>query len=371
MKLNTAGITRNTLPVAAISVALSMLILAACSGGGSGGSGGGNGGGSGLTQMGGALQGVVLNLSKTVSTFVGLSSSNKSADGIAGAASFNAPEASVLSSDGKILYIADSAKNTIRKIVIETGEVTTLAGSSVAAAGSLNGTGTAATFSGPRGITTDGFNLYVADTGNNIIRVISPASSAPLATMTSANAVVTTLAGTGSAGVTSGLGSMAQFKSPVGITTNGSTLFVADTGNNRIRAIAASGVGVTLSTMTSATTAVTTLAGRTSATTTLGNADDVSNIAVRFDAPSGIITFGNYLYVVDKGNNKIRKIVIADNNNTLEVSGETTSFTGSPNTTEATTALDGVATGVTFNGPKGITTDGTYLYVADTGNNKI
>jgi len=57
----------------------------------------------------------------------------------------------------------------IRKIVISTGVVTTLAGSS---AGAIDATGTSAQFYFPRGITTDGTNLYVADTDNHRIRKI-------------------------------------------------------------------------------------------------------------------------------------------------------------------------------------------------------
>jgi len=58
----------------------------------------------------------------------------------------------------------------IRKIVISTGAVTTLAGTG--SSGSADGTGTSASFYRPTGITTDGTNLYVADYGNHLIRKI-------------------------------------------------------------------------------------------------------------------------------------------------------------------------------------------------------
>jgi len=58
----------------------------------------------------------------------------------------------------------------IRKIVISTGAVTTLAGTG--SSGSADGTGTSASFNRPYGITTDGTNLYVADTWNYLIRKI-------------------------------------------------------------------------------------------------------------------------------------------------------------------------------------------------------
>ena len=66
--------------------------------------------------------------------------------------------------------MADYGNHLIRKIVISTGVVTTLAGSG--SSGFANGTGTSASFNSPAGITTDGTNLYVADYGNHLIRQI-------------------------------------------------------------------------------------------------------------------------------------------------------------------------------------------------------
>ncbi len=74
-----------------------------------------------------------------------------------------------ITTDGTNLYVADYNNHRIRKIVISTGVVTTLAGSSL---GSTDATGTSASFSRPAGITTDGTNLYVADMNNHRIRKI-------------------------------------------------------------------------------------------------------------------------------------------------------------------------------------------------------
>jgi len=67
--------------------------------------------------------------------------------------------------------VADTSNSTIRKVVIATGVVTTLAGSA-GIKGSTDGTGTSAWFYYPDGITTDGTNLYVTDTYNFTIRKI-------------------------------------------------------------------------------------------------------------------------------------------------------------------------------------------------------
>ncbi|HIA00215.1 MAG TPA: hypothetical protein EYN68_12020 [Candidatus Marinimicrobia bacterium] len=72
--------------------------------------------------------------------------------------------------DGTNLYVTDTLNHRIRKIVIDNGTVTTLADSS---SGSTdNNTGTSASFYRPRGITTDGTNLYVSDSDNHRIRKI-------------------------------------------------------------------------------------------------------------------------------------------------------------------------------------------------------
>ena len=119
------------------------------------------------TQMGGSRQGVELCLSTVVTTLAGTGSSG-SANGTGTSASFNAPTG--ITTDGTNLYVVDFGNHLIRKIVISTGVVTTLAGTG--SSGSANGTGTSASFYYPNGITTDGTNLYVADYYNHLIRKI-------------------------------------------------------------------------------------------------------------------------------------------------------------------------------------------------------
>ena len=119
------------------------------------------------TQMGGSIQGVELSLSTAVTTVAGTGSSG-SANGTRTSASFNQP--SGITTDGTNLYVADSNNHLIRKIVISTGVVTTVAGT--VSSGSANGTGTSASFNQPSGITTDGTNLYLAEIGNHLIRKI-------------------------------------------------------------------------------------------------------------------------------------------------------------------------------------------------------
>jgi sugar lactone lactonase YvrE len=321
-----------------------------------------------VLQMGGAIQGNQLSLTNTASTLAGLSLTG-SVDGTGTSAKFHDPSA--VATDGTNLYVADTYNHTIRKIVILTGAVTTLAGTA-GTSGSADGTGTSAKFNTPFGITTDGTNLYVADTYNHAIRKIVISTGA-----------VTTLAGkAGWSGSADGTGSAARFCVPYGITTDGTNLYVADTYNNTIRTIVIS------------TGAVTTLAG------TLGSGSaDGTGSAARFWDPRGITTDGTNVYVTDRRNGTVRQIVISTGvvttlagtyyfpvgittdgtnlyvadtfNHTIRKivisTGAVTTFAGSGGYGSA----DGTGSAASFHSPSGITTDGTNLYVADTDNHTI
>lgn len=166
--------------------------------------------------------GAVTTFAGTVGT--GTAETRGSTDGTGSAAKFDAPFA--ITTDGTNLYVADTNNNTIRKVVIATRAVTTLAGSA-GIPGSSDGIGSAGLFNSPSGITTDGINLYVSDTGNRTIRKVVIATG-----------TVTTLAGSaGAPGSTDGVGSTALFGTVFGITTDGTNLFVADTDNNTIRKV--------------------------------------------------------------------------------------------------------------------------------------
>jgi len=120
-------------------------------------------------QMGGSMQGGQLSLSTVVTTLAGRTRSSGSANGTGTSASFNYPFG--ITTDGTNLYVADSLNHLIRKIVISTGVVTTVAGTGSFGSAD-NSTGTSASFYYPIGITTDGTNLYVSENSNHTIRKI-------------------------------------------------------------------------------------------------------------------------------------------------------------------------------------------------------
>jgi DNA-binding beta-propeller fold protein YncE len=200
---------------------------------------------------------------------------------------FNTPKGIVMNSSGTNLYISDTGNHRICKVVISSGEVTTLAGSTSGTSGTTNDTGTAARFNSPEGLTVDSSetNLYVADTGNHSIRKIVISTG-----------VVTTFAGSsGTSGNTNNTGSSARFNGPRGITTDSTNLYVADSVNTRIRKIVIS------------TAVVTTLAGSTT-----GYTDDTGTSA-KFKTPAtvNIDRAGTGLFVCDDEVPAIRKIVIS------------------------------------------------------------
>jgi len=279
-------------------------------------------GGSG-NLMGGAIQGTPLPSSLGVVTTLAGAGISGFANGTGTAAKFGRP--SGITTDGTNLYVADNTLQQIRKIVIATGEVTTFAGDLNTQGGSMDGIGTSARFSGPAGVTATSTDLFVVDNGNNTVRQINLASAA-----------VTTLAGTPAqrGGLADGVGAAAKFKNPQGITTDGTYLYVADKGNNLIRKIVIS------------TGAVSTFA-------TVG-------------APIGVTTDGTHLYVTTDA--------IGMNVTKIPLSGTATPvlFAGSGMTAFGCKALaDGAATSATFCSPGAITSDGTSLYVADTSNHVI
>lgn len=283
------------------------------------------------TQQGGARQGVSLSLKNVVSTFAGKAGMPGATDGNSIRARFDAPKG--ITTDGINLYIADFNNHTIRKIDLASGTVTTVAGMA-GKKGSSDGKGSAARFNRPYGITTDGRYLYVSDSNNHSVRQIVIESG-----------VVTTLAGgVGEVGYVDGKGSQARFFIPEGITTDGSNLYVADTHNHSVRKIELESA------------IVTTLAGLSGAP---GYFDDAGDKA-RFSYPKGITTDGRNLYVADFGNHRIRRIALA--------SATVSTLAGSVKEDEATADQGEPAR---FNYPSGIATDGRNLYVADTFNRTV
>ena len=275
-----------------------------------GGAGDGPGGGGMLTLLAGQLGG------------------DGTIDGIGGAARFFGPRGLGLASDGN-LYVADTENHVIRKVVPATGQVTTVAGAA-RKSGTTDGVGAAARFERPIGLAADAAgNLYVGDHLNFAVRKVAIATGA-----------VTTIAGTGAQGAGDGPAASATFTGPAGVALDGAgNLYLADQDGSLIRKLDLVGGQVS------------TVAGGANLS---GTTDDVGTLA-RFNSPAGVAFAGGALYVADRGNHTIRKIVLS--------TAAVTTFAG---TAGVTGFMNGTGTATRFTYPTDLVSDGAgNLFVAD------
>ena len=224
-----------------------------------------------------------------VSTLAGQAGTRGSNNGSRVQAQFDTPSGIAIAPNGDF-YVSDTGNHTIRKISL-TGTVTTIAGTP-GQSGFTNGTGAAVRFNSPLGITV-GANgtLYVADSGNQLIRKIS------------SGGLVTTLAGSpDNWGSDDGVGPAARFNGPVGVVLDDQgNLFVSDSFNHTIRKITPDGM-------------VSTWAG-------LPGVDgwvDGKVTTAKFCKPAELaMDRRNDLFVADSGNHVIRKISTDGNVSTI------------------------------------------------------
>ena len=253
-------------------------------------------------------------------------------NGPAVSAQLHAPCGLAIDSAGNI-YIASSWDNVVREV--SAGIITTIAGTGTAGYSGDNGPAAGARLNNPFGLALDSDgNLYIADTGNNVIREISAG-------------VITTVAGNGTRGFggDNGPATTALLSSPKSVAVDAAAnLYIADTGNNRIRSVSAGVIG--------------TVAG----TGVLGyTGDNGPAVSAQLNVPNGIaLDAAGNLYIADYNNNRVRKVA-AGVISTVAGKG-TPGFSGD----------GGLATQAQLNLPYVVTVDPTgNLYIADFGNNRI
>ena len=276
-----------------------------------------------------------------------------SADGRGSAALFSAPLGVAFSLGS--LFVCDTANNVVRQVNASSGVTITLAGGGSlfgVAAGYVNAVGYSALFSAPAGIARTPSNelLLVADSGNNLVRVIAIDSAS-----------VDTLAGGGStggvlAGYADGTGSAAQFSNPQAVAVNpaGTLVFVADYANSLVRQINLASADVTV------------LAGGGSSGGTAAGYADGAGSAARFSGPRGVAADAASVYVADALNNLLRRIVVATRAVTTLAGG------GIVGSTYGAGFLDGVGAAAILSTPSALALDGAgNLVFADRGNNAL
>ena len=251
------------------------------------------------------------------------------------------------------MYISDTEKHRICK-VDTSGNFTVYAGSSNGTAGYVNGDKSVALFSSPTAMAIDKVgNIYVADTGNNVIRIIEKQFEYDINKniVFTGGLMIATLVGGGSVLASSGEGTRVKLNAPRGIAVDSSgILYISDTGNHRICKITSGGTFQTIAGSLILDGTAHYLSGYIN-----GNGQYAS-----FNSPTAIVVdlVGN-IYVTDTGNNVIRRIT--QNGNVTTVAGSGQPF-----------FKEGARENASFNGPQGIAIDlDNMLYISDTGNNTI
>jgi trimeric autotransporter adhesin len=287
-----------------------------------------------------------------------------------------APSAVAVDASGNI-YIADTGNNRIRLLTASDGKISTFAGSGVAGYSGDTKDATSAQLNNPQGLVLDSSgNLYIADSLNNVIRMV---------TVNAGVATITTYAGSGTAGYSGdgGPATAAELMSPQGLTLDTvGNLYVADGANHVIRMVTA-GSG-----------AISTVAG----TGTAGySGDGGAATLAALNIPSDVaLDTSGIMYIADSANNAIRKVSIitgsietfagtgiagyygdggvatyATMNDPRGVStGFISTYAGTG--TAGTDGDGGFATSAQLNHPAGVAVDGSgSLYIADSSSNRI
>jgi sugar lactone lactonase YvrE len=270
-------------------------------------------------------------------TLAGTGVSGYSGDGgPAGSAELNSPYGVSVDASANV-YIADTGNSVIRR-VDSTGKITTIAGNGIKAYGGDGGPATsAALFSPYRAVADRAGNVYIADFYNNRIRKVDTSGT------------ITTVVGTGTQGY-NGDGipaTTAQLNNPAAVALDGGgNLYIADTWNHRIRKIDTSGT-------------INTIAG-TGFPGVLGDGGAATLAQVNQPEGVGVDSSGN-VYIADYGNSKIRKIDTSGIINTIAGTGSI-GYSGD----------GGPATAASLNLPTGVAVDRAgNVYIADNQNSRV
>jgi hypothetical protein len=263
-----------------------------------------------------------------VTTLAGAANVEGAADLAGTNAGFNFPTGVAVDTNGNV-YVADTDNSKIR-VVTSAGQVNTYAGAgNIVTLGSINGTGASALFSSPSGVALDpAGNVYVGDGGDFLLRKITPLGE------------VSTVAGlAGSFGHADGVGSLATFSNIRALARDAhGNLFVSDSENCLIRKVTPASV-------------VTTIAGMA----LINGTNDGVGTNAQFNYPQGIALDTNAnLYVADSQSHTIRMITPA---------GVVSTIAGAPSIYGS---ADGTNSNAEFRDPTGVALDAAgHLFVSD------
>lgn len=246
---------------------------------------------------------------------------------------------------GGAVYVADLYNNVIRGIDRGTGEETIVAGDDGDGALRDGGPARSAHLVSPSGVAADpAGNLYIADRNNHRIRRVDKATG-----------IITTVAGSGTAGSAGdGLSAtLAQLNFPEGVAADTTgNLYIADTYNHRVRKVDTAGV-------------ITTVAGVAGPNGVGGggfSGDGGPASVAQLQYPRSVGVAGQYLYIADSANNRVRRVDLGSGTITTAAGGGTV-VDDAPGTP---------ATSAKLNNPSGVAVDGSgRLLIADTANHRV
>lgn len=255
-------------------------------------------------------------------------------DGPPDAARFRSPQGLAL--DGEVLWVADSGNHLVRRVELETGAVTTAAGTGRQSTWQQSDGGAAleTSLNSPWDLAWDGRLLFIAMAGPHQLWLLDPQRG-----------LVIRYAGTGAEGRADGGVDAAAFAQPSGLALLGRTLHVADAEANIIRAVALPPDNL-----------VRTIAGGD--LFEFGDEDGQGD-AVRLQHPLGLCVSGGRILVADTYNHRIKDLDPS--------TGRVRSWTGSGRPGH----VDGAASVACFYEPGGLSATGRHVYVADTNNHAV
>ncbi|MGB6302633.1 MAG: Ig-like domain repeat protein [Acidobacteriaceae bacterium] len=252
-------------------------------------------------------------------------------------ATMEQPSAVALDAAGN-LYIAETGANLVRKVSLPNGIISTGAGTGSAGYSGDRGAATSATLNAPAGVASNkAGDIFIADTGNNVIRRVYASSG-----------IIVTVAGTGTSGYSGDGGDAvrAQLNHPQSVALDSTGgLFIADTGNNVIR------------TVDPVRQTIATIAGNGTAGFG-GDGGQAANAQLRHPSDIALDAAGN-LYIADSGNARVRKL--------NSQSGVLVTFAGSAIVGDDDDG--GPASAAALTTPTGVAVDSLgQLWVSDPGN---